>query len=170
MEAVGTRWKNGAFQLEEGRFRIENKAEMVRDHRNLRMLFDSGMLCTHGAAPLGLETYAEILSSVIRHEFDAEGLHDCAERINCTERAFNVREGVSRKDDTLPERLLKDGTGELPPFGQEAFDRLLDAYYHLSGWDSNGIPRKSYLEQLGLEALDMGLDDDVLEGKKAPGG
>jgi aldehyde:ferredoxin oxidoreductase len=138
-------WQGG-----ENRFRIEGKAAIVRKNRNLRMLFDSAILCTHTIAPLGIEMLADLLTTVTGNKTDPDGLMKAAERINCTERAFNVREGISRKDDRLPERILKEGTSGLPPFEQKNFDRLLDEYYRISGWDDNGIPKREYLESLGL--------------------
>ena len=73
------------------------------------------------------------------------------------ERAFNVREGINRNDDVLPNRILQEATSELPPFGKDALDQLLDEYYRISGWDENGIPRDDYLESLGL--LPLGLQE-----------
>jgi aldehyde:ferredoxin oxidoreductase len=141
-------WEGG-----EARFRLEKKAEIVRRNRNLRMLFDSAMLCTHTIAPLGIETLADALTVVTGNETDPDRLFETAERINCIERAFNVREGITRKDDVLPDRILKEATSELPPFGKEILDQLLDEYYRVSGWDQNGIPKDDYLRSLGLFPL-----------------
>ena len=69
------------------------------------------------------------------------------------ERVFNIREGFSRKDDTLPERLVKETPGSGPVKGQVfELDELLDQYYEARGWNKEtGIPEKSKLEELGLE-------------------
>jgi len=84
------------------------------------------------------------------------------ERIYNLKRLYNVREGVSRKDDTLPPRVLTQKKGEggspdnLPPLGE-----LLSQYYQYRGWDEMGIPTKEKLMELGLEE-----EADLLEGLK----
>jgi len=67
---------------------------------------------------------------------------------------YNTSRGVSRKDDTLPERILHEpkggGAGEnLPP----PLTASLDQYYRLRGWDSDGIPTRATLERLGIEHI-----------------
>ncbi|MCJ7523346.1 MAG: aldehyde ferredoxin oxidoreductase C-terminal domain-containing protein, partial [Dehalococcoidia bacterium] len=73
------------------------------------------------------------------------------------ERCFNVREGFSRKDDTLPKRMfteplkggLRDGEVIRKP------DAIIDEYYDARGWDRNGIPTMKTLARLGLEDVDV---------------
>jgi aldehyde:ferredoxin oxidoreductase len=76
------------------------------------------------------------------------------ERIINLARAFNVREGIGRKDDTLPERFFEEPISEGPAKGlvikKEKFTTILDEYYDLMGWDRNGIPTKTKLMELGL--------------------
>ncbi|MFX1315434.1 MAG: aldehyde ferredoxin oxidoreductase family protein [Promethearchaeota archaeon] len=84
-------------------------------------------------------------------------LMDIGERIYTIERMFNNREGFSRKDDNLPERYFKEAT----PIGlprvkgikidREEFEKLLDEYYALHGWNSNGVPLEETLQKLGIE-------------------
>jgi len=74
------------------------------------------------------------------------------ERVYNVERAFNVREGMTRKDDWLPERLQKVPFPRDPARGQIfELDRLLDDYYAARGWDAKtGVPTRKKLEDLGL--------------------
>lgn len=74
------------------------------------------------------------------------------ERVYNIERAFNVRDGFSRRDDWLPERFQKTPFPRQPAMGQVfELDRLLDDYYSARGWDSRtGIPTRGKLEELGL--------------------
>jgi aldehyde:ferredoxin oxidoreductase len=68
---------------------------------------------------------------------------------------FNVREGLGRKDDYIPER-----TRRLHEFGEysstaaseiKEYDRMLDEYYEARGWyKETGIPTKEKLQQLGV--------------------
>jgi aldehyde:ferredoxin oxidoreductase len=70
-------------------------------------------------------------------------------------RAFNAREGLTRKDDQLPKRIMEplpDGVFAGKPFTQEMLDSMLDNYYEMRGWNKNtGIPTKKTLEAIGLE-------------------
>ena len=76
------------------------------------------------------------------------------ERIFNLKRMYNVKCGISRKDDSLPKRILteKRGSGgaadNLPPLGS-----LLNEYYKYRGWDKNGIPTPAKLKELGLGQL-----------------
>ena len=71
---------------------------------------------------------------------------------------FNIREaGISRKDDTLPPRMFEDPL-PMPPRGEEKvslkredFDRMLEEYYELRGWDSDGRPKAETVERLGIQ-------------------
>jgi len=83
-------------------------------------------------------------------------LMEIGERIYTLERMFNNREGFGRKDDALPERYFREPT----PIGlaiakgktidKEKFKKMLDEYYGLHKWDSNGVPKKERLRQLDL--------------------
>ncbi|MEG1972874.1 MAG: aldehyde ferredoxin oxidoreductase C-terminal domain-containing protein, partial [Oscillospiraceae bacterium] len=68
------------------------------------------------------------------------------------QRLINVRDGMSRKDDTLPPKLLQASTmGGRAGKAPYEFDSMLDDYYKLRGWDKNGIPTKEILKELDLE-------------------
>ncbi|NOZ57602.1 MAG: hypothetical protein GXO73_12535 [Calditrichaeota bacterium] len=77
---------------------------------------------------------------------------EVGERIFNLERMFNIREGFSRKDDTLPKRLLEEPAPLGPVKGQVVkLDQMLDEYYAFRGWDKNGVPKPETLKRLGLE-------------------
>lgn len=70
------------------------------------------------------------------------------------QRMYNVREGISRKDDTQPRRLLEEKS---PSPGRAQghvvyLNKMLDEYYELRGWNiETGIPEPNKLKQLDLE-------------------
>jgi aldehyde:ferredoxin oxidoreductase len=72
-------------------------------------------------------------------------------------RAFNAREGFSRKDDTLPERMEKEPLPDGKPKGHVVpradFERMLDDYYELWGWDEEGRPTRESLQAVGLSDI-----------------
>ena len=75
-----------------------------------------------------------------------------AQRGLALQRLVNVRDGISRKDDTLPPKMLQPsvvgGRAGKAPFD---FEKMLTDYYKLRGWDDNGIPTKETLISLELE-------------------
>ena len=92
---------------------------------------------------------------------DNEHLAKVGDRIYTLERAFNIRQGAGRKDDTMPIRMLTEPlhTREAPGEGEmiREQDAFLDNYYDLRGWTREGIPSKAKLEELGIDyvAADM---------------
>ena len=62
-----------------------------------------------------------------------------------------MREGIRRKDDYLPERIMKEALPEGPAKGsiltREMYDIMLDEYYRLRQWDEEGIPTEEALEK-----------------------
>jgi len=72
------------------------------------------------------------------------------ERVHVLERYMNTREGISRDDDTLPERLLKQGRDSDPHKKVVPLDKMLPQYYKLRGYDQDGIPLPKTLEKLGI--------------------
>jgi aldehyde:ferredoxin oxidoreductase len=103
------------------------------------------------------EEFAKLVRLVSGMEFSKSELMTVGERIYTVERMFNIREGFTRKDDTLPERYFKETTPIGLPIAKnkkidkEAFNKMLDEYYALHNWDINGNPKKETLEKLGLE-------------------
>ena len=73
------------------------------------------------------------------------------ERIHILERYMNTREGISKKDDTLPLRLLTEGRKCDAKERVVPLEPMLKKYYKLRGYDSNGIPKKRTLKRLGIE-------------------
>jgi len=104
---------------------------------------------------LGPPELAELVSSLTGWDIDVNELLKIGERVYNLQRMFNVREGISRKDDLLPERIC-----QIPEFGKYSsvnecqikdFERMLDEYYEARGWNSEtGTPTKEKLQKLGL--------------------
>jgi len=76
------------------------------------------------------------------------------ERMWNLERAFNIREGFSRKDDSLPARMRTERLHTLRAKGEGQIvshqEEFLDKYYHLRGWTKDAVPTAEKLEVLGL--------------------
>ena len=109
-------------------------------------------MCTF--APLfSEEILAELLSSLYAESWSVEDLKEVGARVMCQERLFNMREGITEKDDTLPERLLKEPKPDGPTKGAVVpLKELKEDYYKTLGYDvSTGNPPDSLLERLGIK-------------------
>ncbi len=103
------------------------------------------------------EDYAALVRGATGWDVDVAELERIGERIYNLERAFNVREGVRRKDDTLPYRVMHEPVPDGPHRGMhcppEELDGMLDAYYRLRGWSPEGVPTRERLTALGLASV-----------------
>jgi aldehyde:ferredoxin oxidoreductase len=114
--------------------------------------------------------YAEILPAVtgIKEFARMKEVRTAAERIVNLKRAFNARLGLDRKDDTLPERFLKDPMPHGPAKGKVVdLKIMLDEYYRERGWDvRTGLQKRSTLEKFGLSdvAKDLGKLERLAKG------
>jgi aldehyde:ferredoxin oxidoreductase len=105
---------------------------------------------------LTAEEFADMVAPAVGWEFSESEFKKVGERIYNLARAFNVREGLTRADDTLPKRLLEEPMPEGPAKGHvvEKLDQMLNAYYGFRGWDKKtGKPTREKLEELGLSEL-----------------
>jgi aldehyde:ferredoxin oxidoreductase len=136
------------------------KAFEVKDGEELCAVCDSLLLCKSAGTVLPLEAtggvyfpeMAKAVSLATGMSVEAEDLRRIGERIVNLQRAFNIREGLMRKDDKLPDRFTKVPAPDGPPKGHvvEA-ERMLDEYYELRGWDKEtGLIPRSKFEELGL--------------------
>ncbi len=88
---------------------------------------------------------------------DEESLRSIGKKVWNLTRAFNAREGFTRKDDSMPERMEKEPL----PTGKTAgkavrradFEKMLSEYYSLWKWDDQGRPTKTGLEEVGLSDI-----------------
>ncbi len=97
---------------------------------------------------------ARLLSLATGMEITEDELLFVAQREVTLERAFNVMRGVRRKDDTLPKRFFEEPVPGGPYKGERLlkaeFDKALDEYYALRGYDKDGIPKKEAFKKYGL--------------------
>jgi len=128
-------------------------------------------MCTFvGGYPWGKETpgiFTAMLNPLCGWNMTDEEYWTTAKRIIAMERCFNVREGISRKDDTLPKRMMTEKLPAGPKKGAVVtpaeMKKMQDEVYAYFGWDDNGFPKEKTLKSLGLGYL----VDDVREAKKA---
>jgi len=146
-----------------GRLSIEEKGPCVKWLFDSRAVLDSLEFCvfmSRGRLFTDFRPFAKALTSATGVQYNWKDLLKIGERICNLERAFNVREGMSRKDDILPERFLKEPAEGGSRGSVVQLEPMLDDYYKARGWRvKTGIPTRVKLEELGLQDV-----ADELEG------
>jgi len=94
--------------------------------------------------PYHIHNYPKFISAGAGFDMDEETLTQTVKRYRTLVRANNIRRGMRRKDDKPPENHWKKRFPELEK-------ELLDTYYQFKGWNSQGIPTKESLLELGLD-------------------
>lgn len=129
----------------------EGKGEMVYNLGVFNAVKFSLCICDFWAT-LSFERMAELMTLVTGKEWTEQDMKDVGTRVLNIARAFNQREGFNRKDDTMPKRLAMEALSSGPAAGQkipqEAFEDMLNQYYEVMGWDSNGMIPDNMLCQL----------------------
>ncbi|MFC1944459.1 aldehyde ferredoxin oxidoreductase family protein [Chloroflexota bacterium] len=102
-----------------------------------------------------MDIWADLYSAATGIEMDASGLLRAAARGRDMRKAFNIREGATRKDDVMPNRFLTEsiqvGEAVRPPHSREYLDELVTEYYEERGWDpKSGNLKADRLAELGL--------------------
>jgi aldehyde:ferredoxin oxidoreductase len=108
------------------------------------------------------ESVADLWAAVSGFDVTEKDVWIIGERVNNIERAFNIREGFTRKADILPRRFMEEAMPEGASKGEKVtkkdFNLMLDEYYEARGWDKKGIPRKSTLDRLGMSDVAENLE------------
>ena len=133
------------------RFATQGKAGIVSVHQNSAAVIDSLVYCKFANMAVAEEFFARTLTAVTGQHFTADDLMKVGERVWNLERLYNLREGFTSADDTLPDRLLNEPVAEGPSEGfVTKLPPMLEEYYQFRGWDENGVPKPEKLEELDL--------------------
>ncbi len=114
-------------------------------------------VCIFTAWPLGqfsMDQLVEYMRAVTGWNTSLYELIKANERSQHLFRIFNCREGFSKEDDALPDRFfepLENGALKGASLSREDFDKTLETYYGMMGWDpETGIPTPAKLHEIGL--------------------
>jgi len=142
------------------RFAVEGKGKLTMWNQDIRTATtDAPTMCAFlldmAVVGIAAQNTASLMEAVTGLTYTPDEILQVGERINNLAHAFNVREGLTRADDTLPERLLteplKGGASKGHFISREELDQMLDEYYSERGWDvETGVPTREKLEELGL--------------------
>jgi len=133
----------------------ETKVQLAIDKQDEKAVVDSAVQCYFALFGMRLkEVYQMVVSCTGFPYRRVTELKELGARIITFARIFNVREGLARKSDTLPPRLLEEPIPEGPAKGQLVhLEPMLKDYYRLRGWNGNGIPTAEQLKKLELTSF-----------------
>ena len=127
------------------------KAAPCKNSQDAIATIDSTGLCLFTSGSWDMADFAEQIDAACEGDWTVERLQKIGERIWNIEKQFNMAAGFSRADDTLPPRLLNDPAPSGTAKGRVCdLNTMLDEYYELRGWDSNGEPKIDTLARLNL--------------------
>lgn len=150
-------WAIG-YDIEVGRENYDKKkVKKVIDLQHSRPLFDMLGTCRFQWLETGIELddYARFYETATGIKTTTENLLRASERVYNLARAISVREGLTSKEDWLPERSFTDPVPEGHVKGatldKRKFKRMVKTYYKLRGWDEKGVPTQKKLDELSLK-------------------
>jgi len=145
------------FQGVLDRFTVKGKAKTLKELQELFTVYDAMILCKFGARNAFANDWNNMVmltNAATGAGYTLDELKKVGARIWTVERLFNLREGLGRKDDTLPERLfttpIHDGPSKGAVVNKTDFENELTEYYKLWGWSNDGVPTREALQALGI--------------------
>jgi Aldehyde:ferredoxin oxidoreductase len=129
----------------------EGKAATLKIFQDLTAVVDSVGICLFTTFAIGLPEISEMFRTCTGLDYTDEEVLKLGERVWNLEKIFNLKNGFSKKDDTLPPRLLNDPIPAGPAKGQvNKLDVMLPEYYSARGWDKEGVPTAEKRKELSL--------------------
>jgi aldehyde:ferredoxin oxidoreductase len=145
------------------RFSVDDtRGELARETEEYAAVYDSLPLCKFirrcftgkadraGAWPM----IANLINATTGWDFEYGDIDLIGERAHTIKKAFNIREGWKRSDDTLPYRWMNEPMTKGPSAGHftssEELEYMKDLYYKAKGWDNDGMIPKDKLTALGM--------------------
>lgn len=164
--AVGTRGadhnRSGAYQVDFSeqvdRMDVDESAvPLAIETEDEAAVMDSLILCKflRGVFDDRLESMAEMLRLVTGFDVSKDELQATAHRIVTAKKVFNIRQGWTPDEDTLPERFLteplKTGVSAGATLDRERLGRLIRCYNESRGWTPDGWVPEEDTAELGLD-------------------
>jgi aldehyde:ferredoxin oxidoreductase len=128
------------------------KAAVSRTVMLKKVIDDCSVVCA--VFEYSLDKQAEMIAAATGWDTGPVDLMKVAERVTNLGRLFNIREGFTAADDTLPERFFQpktDGVLANITFNRPDMEKAKVSYYKLMGWDEKGVPLPEKLAELSIE-------------------
>ena len=125
--------------------------------KQLNDFYNSIGMCDFVGAPIGpfsISKMVEYVKAVTGWDTSLWEFMKVGERANTMMRIFNYREGFTKNDDSLPDRMfdgLENGALKGVSIDRDEFEKMKALFYQMSGWDEDGYPTKAKLAELGIE-------------------
>ncbi len=121
---------------------VEGKAALFVDYEDRMAVFDTMIFCRFFRDLIGWEELGETIAAVTGIPYSNRELRQLANRVVTLTRMFNISCGLTRADDTLPKRFFREPLGEKGEhyITPEELEQMVEEYYALRGWDSEGVP------------------------------
>jgi len=136
------------------RFSIsKDKVALCVNQENRFTIFDTMVLCRFSRALYNWDRIKEVLNALTGFNYKKSTLWIIAERIRTIIRLFNLKCGVSSKDDTIPEVFFKNPVTVIDKkltVNKKELEDAVKEYYSLRGWNEKGIPQHVTLEKLKI--------------------
>jgi len=134
--------------------RWDDKPELAKEVQDWFCMIDSSGMCNFmfflGMDEDSCRVLIETATGIDMGGY--RGFMRTGERIFNQERLFNLKAGLTGKDDTLPKRMLEEPMPDGPAKGMVVhLSEMLPEYYRLRGWSPEGVPTSTRLRELGLE-------------------
>jgi len=137
----------------DNRLETAGQAAMIKTGQDFIAVVDSSGLCwsIFGGLLMLKDELVTQLKLATGVDYTEKSMMLAGERIFNLERLFNLKAGITGRDDTLPGRMLEEPMLKSQAEGQVVrLAEMLPDYYKLRGWDENGIPSSEKLAHLGL--------------------
>jgi aldehyde:ferredoxin oxidoreductase len=139
----------------------DDKVRFALDTQKYFSILDTLCLCQFVWGPswelYGPDEMVELCKYGIGWETSIFELMQVGERRINMMRYFNAREGFTKHDDKLPERIfepLKGGPSDGVVLDRTAHEKAKELYYEMAGWDKeNGNPTDHIMKKLSLQWL-----------------
>ncbi len=150
-ELTGSFWKLSNID----RLSAEWKGYEVKTGEDFMSVYDALGMCKFSRSIFWIEGLLDGMRAVTGENFGVDWLMETGERIYNLDKIFNTREGLTRKDDYLPYRVMhnpiSNGLSKGHYVKEEELQSMLDEYYLVRGWSKGGVPTKMKLFELGLD-------------------
>jgi len=133
------------------------KSDLLVLKQHQSAIEDRLVVCAFAGWAVDMDFYTRFLKAVtgLEDTFDVTQLMKIGERIYNLERMYNIREGLSPSEDTLPKRFLEEnleaGYRKNP---KVPLEQMLKDYYNVRKWDERGIPTPKKIKELDLKLLE----------------
>lgn len=131
----------------------EGKAPLVKEIQDTVNAIFTLVSCRFHEFITSHDFYTRYIAAAIDRDITLEEFYRLGERIWNLEKLYNLGAGLSRKDDTLPERCFEPILGDASEgavLERDKWNAMLDEYYDVRGWDRDGVPTEQTLDRLEI--------------------